>query len=402
MINRDENLIKDYLYKKRLNPRKQGNDFVIEHCPFCNDGKWHFYIKRSDGCFHCFRCNAKGSFYDLQKKLGDKPMFLNKKSLKSLILKEVDGYHRRLPPEIRRWLNKRQISDKTINKHKLGWVCKGTNWLTIPISDKSGELVYFKYRRSPKDKREPKYKYPTGAKAELYGWENLRNPKIKRIIICEGEFDRLLLEDKGISAITSTGGATTFKKEWARDFNRVPKVYICFDNDAAGRRGAREVARLISHSKIISLPKEVGDGGDITDFFVKLGKSVDDFKELLKEARPFQKRFIKCFIEKENNELIGILGESLYATLRAIAGFMDENGKAKIGEDRLAEILKRSQQTISKRIRELKKIKYKGRKVLTVSQKKAAGSKWGHNIYTIDPVAGFQYGNNPDYTVSKN
>jgi hypothetical protein len=34
------------------------------------------------------------------------------------------------------------------------------------------------------------------------------------------------------------------------------------------------------------LPDDVGDGGDITDFFVRLGRSANDFKQLLDAAQP--------------------------------------------------------------------------------------------------------------------
>ncbi len=44
----------------------------------------------------------------------------------------------------------------------------------------------------------------TGASADLYGWERVR-AKPCRILICEGEFDRLVLESNGLSAARSPG-----------------------------------------------------------------------------------------------------------------------------------------------------------------------------------------------------
>jgi hypothetical protein len=35
----------------------------------------------------------------------------------------------------------------------------------------------------------------------------------------------------------------------------------------------------------VELPSDVGDGGDVTDFFVRLGRSSEDFERLLSEAR---------------------------------------------------------------------------------------------------------------------
>jgi DNA primase len=103
---------------------------------------------------------------------------------------------------------------------------------------------------------------------------------------CEGEFDRLVLEANGFKAVTSTGGARAFRKEWTKEFENIPEVYICFDNDEAGKNGALRVGRFIQHAKIVELPQEVGDGGDVTDFFVRLGRSREDFLKLLQEAKP--------------------------------------------------------------------------------------------------------------------
>jgi DNA primase len=86
--------------------------------------------------------------------------------------------------------------------------------------------------------------------------------------------------------VTSTGGARAFRKEWAKEFEPIPNVYICFDNDEAGRNGALHVGRMIPQAKIVELPKEVGEGGDVTDFFVRLGRSREDFLKLLQKAKP--------------------------------------------------------------------------------------------------------------------
>src|SRR5439155_25844398 len=131
----------------------------------------------------------------------------------------------------------------------------------------------------------PKMLATPGGHAELYGWERvLANPE--QIIICEGEFDRLVLESRGFAAVTSTGGALTFRPTWTEAFREIPQVYICFDNDAAGRAGAERVARLIPHARLVRLPEEVGDGGDVTDFFVRLGRGREEFGDLLEAARP--------------------------------------------------------------------------------------------------------------------
>lgn len=193
-------------------------------------------------------------------------------------------YHQRLPARIRRYLNARGIPDPIIEKYLLGW---NGRRITIPVYDREGRLVLYKLGKAPDDHSDsPKMLYdPPGVTAELYGWDTLRwQPSF--VIVCEGEYDRLVLEARNFPAVTGTGGAGVFKEDWARAIAKVPDVYVCYDNDAPGRAGAERVARLIQPAKMVTLPSEVGEGGDVTDFFVRLGRTPDDFRRLLSEARP--------------------------------------------------------------------------------------------------------------------
>jgi DNA primase len=192
-------------------------------------------------------------------------------------------FHAELPERIRQYLNGRGIPDESIDLNLLGW----NGWrITIPIFAEHGKIAFFKQAKDPEDKTEsPKMiAWPKGH-LELYGRENLTD-ETSQIVICEGEFDRLVLEANGFKAVTSTGGAKSFKKEWAKDFESIPEVHICFDNDEAGRSGALRVGQLIPHAKIVELPAEVGEGGDITDFFVRLGRSREDFLTLFENGKP--------------------------------------------------------------------------------------------------------------------
>jgi DNA primase len=192
-------------------------------------------------------------------------------------------YHENLPVRIRQYLNVRGIPDAIIDKHLLGW---NGQRITIPITDREGAVAFFKLAKDPMDATgSPKMLCTPGAPAELYGWERVL-AQSEQIIICEGEFDRLVLESNGFSAATSTAGAATFRQEWSAYFAAIPSVYICFDHDDAGRYGAERVAQMIPQARLVRLPEDVRDGGDITDFFVRLGRITDDFKRLLAAAQP--------------------------------------------------------------------------------------------------------------------
>jgi DNA primase len=192
-------------------------------------------------------------------------------------------YHEALPARVRQYLNSRGIPDETIDSHILGW----NGWrITIPIYNKQGEVTFFRLAKDPNDTRPAaKMLSSFGSSVELYGWDRVvANPS--SIVICEGEFDRLVLESNGFAAVTSTGGAATFRPQWAEAIRQIENVYICFDRDSAGRNGAQVVALMIPQAKLVELPEDVGEGGDVTDFFVRLGRGRDDFLKLLQNAKP--------------------------------------------------------------------------------------------------------------------
>jgi len=193
-------------------------------------------------------------------------------------------YHDQLPDRIRRYLNARGIPDPTIEQAQLGW---NGERITIPVYDREGRLVLYKLGRAPDDSTgSPKmFCDPPGVKAELYGWDSL-TARPSSVIVCEGEYDRLVLEARDFPAVTGTAGALVFREEWALEITKVPMVYVCFDNDDAGRRGTERVSRLIPTAKVMTLPPAVGQGGDVTDFFVHLGRSRNDFLRLLSTSAP--------------------------------------------------------------------------------------------------------------------
>jgi DNA primase len=198
------------------------------------------------------------------------------------LLDRAIAYHEQLPARIREYLKGRGIPDAIINSHLLGW--NGLR-ITIPIYDRTGKVVYFKLAKDPDEKvPSPKMLASPATTVELYGWDRVIE-QTSTLIICEGEFDRLVLEANGFAAVTSTGGAGTFRSEWAKEFGPVSQVYICFDRDAAGRRGAIRAGLMIPQAKLVELPAEVGLGGDITDFFVGLKRSPQDFLRLLENAQ---------------------------------------------------------------------------------------------------------------------
>jgi len=229
----------------------------------------------------------------------------------------VEQYHKALPERIRTYLNQRCLPNEIINKFKIGWTGSA---ISIPIYNKDGEYIFFKFRRDPllDSTKENKYWFTSGFSADLYGWENITNPK-PFLVICEGEFDRLVLEAKGIPAITSTAGVGTFKDEWIACLKDIFSLYICFDRDETSMTAAQNMIEKLPHAKYVSLSKLPQGKKDVTDFFVA-GNTTADFNRLLREAKSLDE-FHFCFNALGSNEVNFLhpsqdfLGNSAYFTI---------------------------------------------------------------------------------------
>lgn len=176
------------------------------------------------------------------------------------------------------WLKRRGINAEVLNRFNITWHNHPSigGCIRIPIDER-----FSKYRRDPKDDRKPKYLYDKGGSIQLYGLDKLTGDE-KEIVVTEGELDTLVLWSMNIPAVSSTGGAMTFKEEW-RDQLPNAQFYICYDNDDAGADGAVKTQKILGpDSKIILIPETVGVK-DISDFVGRGG----DFRGLMRNARSY-------------------------------------------------------------------------------------------------------------------
>jgi hypothetical protein len=284
--------IQEYLSQKGIAYRESGQE-LISKCIF-NDcdrdstgSEAHLYFNKDTSQYECKKCGEKGNLITLQKHFGDKATPQRASSYSGPRFNDalVEKCHDNLPVHIRKYLNERGIIDGVVDNYKLGYgTFYGKNYITIPIMDDDG-YKFFKLRQDPKD-GSGKITYPKGAEAQLFG---MYAPPEEKQIICEGELDALALISEGCFALTSTHGAGTFKEEWIDEDLRKPKIYVCFDNDEAGKKGSLRVLKMLENVGLrnlnhITLPEEVGDGGDITDYLTKLNLSVQDlFDKYAKE-----------------------------------------------------------------------------------------------------------------------
>jgi len=205
----------------------------------------------------------------------------------SISIELIQKYQEQLHEEkqIMAWLKEgRGLSEDIIDKFKLGWTGYA---LSIPIYDKDNNWLFFKYRKDPRiESDSPKYWYDPGGSTTIYGWEHIINPK-PTLIICAGEFDRLILETHGLAAVTLTSGESNFNEKFAKIFNEIPSgILVAYDNDDTGMKGSAKVLELVPKAMAITIPKIEGIK-DVTEFINARG--IDEFKELIEEAKPLKK-----------------------------------------------------------------------------------------------------------------
>ena len=282
-----------------------GGQIQVETCPFCKKKDFKLYIAVSDpeessrdGLFMCHHgtCQKTGNLRVLEEALGlriagvDSRAEWAGKQDKQDALPDADMCHANLLGDAEAMdylLSVRGFSNEIITRQKLGLKDKvyfnkagETRALVIPYLSVEGNVIYAKYRTLPPAEKD--FSCPRGWDAELYNAPALHD-ECTEIIMVEGEADALSLMSHGVENVVGVPGAGVRKASWIEVLDRVnPKVYIMYDTDQAGTKGAQELASRIGIEKClkINLPKGVKD---INAYF-QGGGTVEGFEDMKKHA----------------------------------------------------------------------------------------------------------------------
>lgn len=297
---------------KRLNlaHNRHGNELKAQ-CPFTHlhmsgkDANPSFTVNLDRGVYYCNSCGSKGNVhtfytatYGVTKQeawyiLGDalhieRPIDVDSRPAidPGLPVK----YHQALMNStgvVRDVLrNRRGLLEATLIRFQIGW---DGERVTIPIYDEYDELVNIRrYKWNSNDDKFKLLNYEDEVgnaygECRIYGIEQLYDESVTRIVWCEGEWDRLIAEQNGFHACTATAGANNFKYEWFKLLKRKEEVWVCYDNDEAGRRAAAYVLDNIRQDVVLKKmewPKGFQDKGDVTDIFVNLKYTAEQFAAL--------------------------------------------------------------------------------------------------------------------------
>lgn len=180
---------------------------------------------------------------------------------------------------VRDWLTGRGITDETIAAWKVGeQLREGKAYAVFPYL-RDGELINDKIRNvdDKKDMRQD-----AGAEPCLFGW-HLIPPNTRQVVITEGELDAMTLHQVGIPALSVNAGAGNhqwIESDWER-LERFSDIVVCFDNDPAGEKGAREVMKRLGEERT----RRMVVGAKDANQWLQDGALPEQFAEALRDAK---------------------------------------------------------------------------------------------------------------------
>lgn len=268
---------------ERFTGQQVGNRNI--HCPFHEDRSPSMHVY-ADGGFKCFSCGRHGDvldfvgyyffgdgykpdvhFAEVVDKLGaldirPLPAQLTRPKPErpklTIDLDTIYHWHETMPTDRRAYWHNRGLIDQTIDAFMLGWDGKR---YTIPALYRMVPFGVKRRQSEINDGLDVKYIQIAGGRVGIFNADILA--AAETAIICEGEIDCMLLYQLGYCAVTSTGGAASWKPEWVKFFAHIPNVIILFDNDDAGREGASRVKASMRRAQIVTLPKGIKDVGEL-------------------------------------------------------------------------------------------------------------------------------------------
>jgi P4 family phage/plasmid primase-like protien len=178
--------------------------------------------------------------------------------------------------------DERGLDDETIDGARLGW---SKNRYTIPVFDVDKQLVNVRH-------------YGPGAPAKMTSVRGHGSPRLyvpyhspsdsSMVLITEGELDCLKAgqELDDVWCVSGTGGAGAPPSITELEPLRGRDVVIAYDCDKAGRAGSRKLAGWLETvaATVAILDLGLGEGEDVTDWFIKHKRSADELREVIHAA----------------------------------------------------------------------------------------------------------------------
>ncbi len=328
-------------------------------CPFHDEDTPSFVVSPSKQIFHCFGCGAGGdaikfvmqyenlSYPEAIEKLASMYNFSlhytkSQNDIKPLItaLTRINTFYKKRLLSHKgalAYLRTRGVSNASIEKFELGFAPSSTEQIaylksnfipiqdaleagvlakdservyarmidriTFPIHTQNGTIVAFggrtitnhpaKYLNSPETKLFHKSKI-------LYGYAFAKEAifKKKRIIVCEGYLDVVMLHQAGFNTAVATLGTALTAGHLPLLRRGEPKVILAYDADKAGITAATKAARLLSSHDIEGGVVIFPEGLDPADM-VK-NAQIQELENLFAHPTPFIEFILQSIVKSHD------------------------------------------------------------------------------------------------------
>lgn len=275
-------------------PIRENRKDALVKCPFHDDRHASLSIDLEQGWWICFACGARGGIQSLatrmNKEVNDADLALRvyEGSVGALVQEPTDyaelarelraNLHRSRPDDVVRFITERQLSPRVLKHFGLGW---NGSAVAFPYYDEDGVFAV-KYRAQDGRKWAEQ-----GSRRGIYNVNDVRFKPY--VILCEGESDTLAvwshLTEKytddivariGVGGIPGVAGSRSTWEVWSLDLLWAKKVFVAFDADEAGDKGAELPLDAVQGRGSRLRPTL---GKDMTDHFLA-GGTLNDFTDL--------------------------------------------------------------------------------------------------------------------------
>lgn len=244
--------------------------------------------------FHCFGCGQNIDIYgyykdhlnythaEITRKLlsKDNPKANRMEQSRTTFKAEIQKV-KPLNEECKAYIKKRGIAEKTAEYFNLATY---EDKIAFPYF-RGDTVTGYKLRKPIKDPPKPKMTSITGSKPYLFNSQNI-HPGGDELIICEGEFDCMIIWQCGFENVVSVGaGATSVNAllEQAREFlNSFKYLIIVSDNDEAGA-GMDKLFMDLFQDRAKLIDKRLYARNDINEEHAVSGP--DKVREIIESAR---------------------------------------------------------------------------------------------------------------------
>ena len=303
-VNLDDHIPYQDYYSEHVKQGKVKSGQLIGLCPLHDDAKDSFSVDLSKGKWKCFAGCGEGNVISFHARLHS---ITNKEAFEQLcqkynipgsadktkndktLSKDLPEKFRPIPAAVLNYLlEKRGWSEEFISDYQIGYSSKRQRY-TIPVYDKHGDLVNIRCYAPGKENKVISWGKGYGS-ARLWPISMIEKARKdgKPIFLCEGEPDTACAISHGLYAVTQTAGCETWKDEFNSYFKGVD-VIGCYDNDDPGKDGLfNKVGRNLPHFcksfMAIKWPDSMEEKEDLTDWFMKYGRSVEELLALPMET----------------------------------------------------------------------------------------------------------------------